>query len=58
LSVQKYTQCPPDVISDPLDDFDGAPSEAADETQRQSRSHQVKCLILVPCIIICKFCFL
>ncbi|XP_006654171.1 serine/threonine-protein kinase TOR [Oryza brachyantha] len=41
LSVQKYTQCPPDVISDPLDDFDGVPSEEADETQRQPRSHQV-----------------
>jgi len=44
LSVQKYTQCPPDVISDPLDDFDGTPSEIADETQRQPRSHQVICL--------------
>jgi hypothetical protein len=44
LSVQKYTQCPPDVISDPLDDFDGTPSEIADETQRQSRNHQVICL--------------
>ncbi|PWZ19657.1 Serine/threonine-protein kinase TOR [Zea mays] len=41
LSVQKYTQCPPDVISDPLDDCDGTPSEIADETQRQARSHQV-----------------
>uniref|UniRef100_A0A0D9WE66 Serine/threonine-protein kinase TOR n=1 Tax=Leersia perrieri TaxID=77586 RepID=A0A0D9WE66_9ORYZ len=41
LSVQKYTQCPPDVISDPLDDFDGVPSEEADEAQRQPRSHQV-----------------
>ncbi|VAH18393.1 unnamed protein product [Triticum turgidum subsp. durum] len=41
LSVQKYTQCPPDVISDPLDDFEGVPSEEADETQRQPRSHQV-----------------
>ncbi|CAM0955895.1 unnamed protein product [Alopecurus aequalis] len=41
LSVQKYTQCPPDVISDPLEDFDGVPSEEADETQRQPRSHQV-----------------
>jgi FKBP12-rapamycin complex-associated protein len=41
LSVQKYTQCPPDVISDPLDDFDGTPPEIADETQRQPRSHQV-----------------
>nr|AOZ57106.1 Serine threonine-protein kinase TOR [Saccharum hybrid cultivar R570] len=41
LSVQKYTQCPPDVISDPLDDFDGTPSAIADETQRQARSHQV-----------------
>uniref|UniRef100_A0A0D9WFJ7 Serine/threonine-protein kinase TOR n=1 Tax=Leersia perrieri TaxID=77586 RepID=A0A0D9WFJ7_9ORYZ len=40
-SVQKYTQCPPDVISDPLDDFDGVPSEEADETQRQRRTHQV-----------------
>lgn len=44
LSVQKYTQCPPDVISDPLDDFDGTPSAIADETQRQARSHQVICL--------------
>ena len=44
LSVQKYTQCPPDVISDPLDDCDGTPSEIADETQRQARSHQVICL--------------
>lgn len=44
LSVQKYTQCPPDVISDPLGDFDGTPSEIADETQRQARSHQVICL--------------
>ena len=44
LSVQKYTQCPPDVISDPLDDFDGTPSEIADETQRQPKSHQVICL--------------
>nr|CAB3465509.1 unnamed protein product [Digitaria exilis] len=41
LSLQKYTQCPPDVISDPLDDFDVTPSEIADETQRQPRSHQV-----------------
>uniref|UniRef100_A0A0E0HBB8 Serine/threonine-protein kinase TOR n=1 Tax=Oryza nivara TaxID=4536 RepID=A0A0E0HBB8_ORYNI len=41
LSVQKYTQCPPEVISDPLDDFGGVPSEEADETQRQPRSHQV-----------------
>lgn len=41
LSLQKYTQCPPDVISDPLDDFDGTPSEITDETQRQPRSHQV-----------------
>ena len=58
LSVQKYTQCPPDVISDPLDDFDGPPSEIADETQQQARSHQVICLAfyslyissLVPCV--------
>jgi FKBP12-rapamycin complex-associated protein len=42
LSVQKYTQCPPDVISDPLEDFDCVPSEEADETQRQPRSHQVR----------------
>jgi serine/threonine-protein kinase mTOR len=49
LSVQKYTQCPPDVISDPLDDFEGVPFEEADETQRQPRSHQVICFV-VPAI--------
>uniref|UniRef100_A0ACD5YK47 Uncharacterized protein n=1 Tax=Avena sativa TaxID=4498 RepID=A0ACD5YK47_AVESA len=41
LSVQRYTQCPPDVVSDPLEDFEGVPSEEADETQWQPRSHQV-----------------
>jgi FKBP12-rapamycin complex-associated protein len=44
LSLQKYTQCPPDVISESFDDFDGTPSEIADDTQRQSRNHQVICL--------------
>lgn len=46
LSVHKYTQCPPDVISDPLDDFDGVPSEEADETQRQPVSHHVICFVV------------
>ncbi|XP_072960137.1 serine/threonine-protein kinase TOR [Typha angustifolia] len=42
LSVQKYTQCPPsEVISDPLNDFDGDPYEEGDETHKQLIGHQV-----------------
>lgn len=47
LVSTQYTQCPPDVISDPLDDFDSVPSEEADETQRQLRSHQVICFVVL-----------
>lgn len=40
--IQKYTQnVLPEVISDPLNDFDNDSYEEGDEMQRQVRSHQV-----------------
>ncbi|KAJ4809422.1 Serine/threonine-protein kinase [Rhynchospora pubera] len=40
--TQKYTQSVlPEVISDPLNDFDNGTYEEGDEMQRQVRSHQV-----------------
>ncbi|KAF3328854.1 Serine/threonine-protein kinase TOR [Carex littledalei] len=45
--IQKYTQnVLPEVISDPLNDFDNDSYEEGDEMQRQVRSHQVNDLRL------------